>query len=74
MIFMLLCDVASVSQLCTFFPYSLHGSCEDYPTCDIAYNLVMPLSHASTHGRYSRIMGVTSLFKTGSGATEGVLD
>ena len=61
MIFMLLCDVASVSQLCTSFPYSLHGLCEDYPTCDIAYNAVMPLSRASTRGRYSRIEGVIDL-------------
>ena len=60
MLFMLLCDVASVSQLCTSFPYSLHGLCEDYLTCDIAYNAVMPLSRASTRGRYSRIVGVTS--------------
>ena len=60
MIFMLLCDVASVSQLCISFPYSLHGLCEDYPTSDIAYNAVMPLSRASTRGRYSRIMGVRS--------------
>ena len=48
------------SQLCIFFPYVLHGLCEDYPTCDIAYNAVMPLSHASTRGRYSRIEGITS--------------
>ena len=39
--------------------YSLHGLCEDYLTCDIAYNVVMPLSRALTHGRYSRIVGVT---------------
>ena len=61
MIFMLLCDVASVLQLCIFFLYSLHGLCEDYPTCDIDYNPVMPLSRASTRGRYSRIVGVTSV-------------
>ena len=42
------------------FPYSVHGLCEEYPTCDIAYNAVMPLSRASTRGRYIRIMGVTS--------------
>ena len=35
------------------------GCCEDYLTCDIAYNAVMPLSHASTRGRYNRIEGVT---------------
>ena len=35
------------------------GCCEDYLTCDIAFNVVMPLSHASTRGRYSRIEGVT---------------
>ena len=53
--------MASVSELCTSFPYSLHGLCEDYPTCDIAYNVVMPLSRASTRERYSRIMGVTTI-------------
>ena len=33
--------------------------CKDYLTCDIAFNAVMPLSRASTRGRYSRIEGVT---------------
>ena len=55
-----LCEVAIVSQLCIFFPYVLHGLCEDYLTCDIAFNAVMPLSRASTRRRYSRIEGVTS--------------
>ena len=58
-LFIYLCDVASVRQLCISFPYSLHGLCEDYPTCDIAYNAVMPLSRASTRGIYSCIVGVT---------------
>ena len=40
------------------FPYVFHGLCEDYLTCDIAFNAVMPLSRASTRGRYSRIEGV----------------
>ena len=44
------------------FPYLLHGCCEDYLTCDIAFNAVMPLSRASTRGRYSRIEGVTSSY------------
>ena len=35
------------------------GCCEDCLTCDIAFNAVMPLSRASTHGSYSRIEGVT---------------
>ena len=35
------------------------GCCEDYLTCDIAFNAVMPLSRASTCGRYSHIEGVT---------------
>ena len=35
------------------------GCCEDYLTCDIAFNAVMPLSHASTRRTYSRIEGVT---------------
>ena len=48
-----------ISQLCTSVPYVLHGLCEDYLTCDIAFNAVMPLSRASTRGRYSRIEGVT---------------
>ena len=56
---MYLCEVAIVSQLCIFFPYVLHGLFEDYLTCDIAFNAVMPLSRASTRGRYSRIEGVT---------------
>ena len=50
--------MAIVSQLCISFPYVLHGLCEDYLTCDIAFNAVMPLSRASTRGRYSRIEGV----------------
>ena len=54
-----LCEVAIVSQLCITVPYVLHGLCEDYLTCDIAFNAVMPLSRASTRGRYSRIEGVT---------------
>src|SRR3954465_4146328 len=54
-----LCEVATVSQLCISFPYVLHGLCEDYLTCDIAFNAVMPLSRASTRGRYSRIGCVT---------------
>src|SRR3954466_15712058 len=55
---MYLCEVAIVSQLCISFPYVLHGLCEDYLTCDIAFNAVMPPSRASTRGRYSRIEGV----------------
>ena len=35
------------------------GCCEDYVTCDIAFNAVMPLSRASTRGRYGRIEGAT---------------
>ena len=35
------------------------GCCEDYLTCDIAFNAVMPLSRASTRRRYSRVEGVT---------------
>ena len=54
-----LCEVAVVSQLCISFHYVLHGLCEDYLTCDIAFNAVMPLSRSSTRGRYSRIEGVT---------------
>ena len=56
-----LCEVAIVSQLCIFFHYVLHGLCEDYLTCDIACNAVMPLSRASTRERYSRIVGVTQV-------------
>src|SRR3954469_3687884 len=59
MLFMYLCEVAIVSQLCIFPLYLLHGLCEDYLTCDIAFNAVMPLSRASTRERYSRIEGVT---------------
>src|SRR4051812_25133279 len=57
---MYLCEVVIVSQLCISFPYVLHGLCEDYLTCDIAFNAVMPLSRASTRGRYNRIEGVTA--------------
>ena len=46
------------------------GLCEDYLTCDIAFNAVMPLSHATTCGRYSRIEGVTAL----SSAVEPSID
>ena len=53
--------MAIVSQLCISFPYVLHGLCADYLTCNIAYNAVMPLSSASTRGRYRRIEGVTAL-------------
>ena len=60
MLFMYLCDVASVSQLCISFPYVLNGLCEDSLTCDIAFNAVMPLSRASTRGRYSHIEVVSS--------------
>ena len=35
--------------------------CKDYPSCDIAFNVVMPLSRAPTRGRYSRIEGVTGM-------------
>ena len=43
------------------------GCCNNCLTCDIAFNAVMPLSHASTRGRYSRIEGVTELaFRLGS--------
>ena len=46
------------------FPYVLHGLCEDYLTCDIAFNAVMPLSRASTRGRYSRIEGVIGWYQS----------
>ena len=60
-LFMYLCDVASVSQLCTLpLLFIYMGCCEDYLTYDIALNVVMPLSRASTRRRYSRIEGVTS--------------
>ena len=36
------------------------GYCEDYLTCDIAFNVVITLSRASTRRRYSRIEGVTA--------------
>ena len=55
-----LCEVSIVSQLS--YPIIVHymGLCEDDPSCDIAFNAVMPLSRASTRGSYSRIEGVTS--------------
>ena len=43
----------------TFPTENHHGCCEDYLTCDIAFNAVMPLGRASTRARYSRIEGVT---------------
>ena len=43
-----------VSQLCISFPLLYYmGCCEDYLTCDNAFNAVMPLSRASTRGSYS---------------------
>src|SRR3954471_25083572 len=57
---MYLCEVAIVSRLCIFTLIYYMGLCEDYLTCDIAFNAVMPLSRASTRRRYSRIEGVTS--------------
>ena len=55
------------------FSYSVHGMCKDYPSCDIAYNAVMPLSRAPTRGRYSRIVGVTycASLPPGSGDRRG---
>ena len=44
--------------LCLFLIHYM-GCCEDYLTWDIAFNAVMPLSRASTRGRYSLIEGVT---------------
>ena len=46
------------------FPLCITWVCKDYLTCDIAFNAVMPLSHASTRGRYSRIEGVTSWYQS----------
>ena len=49
----------------SLFPYCITWVvCKDYLTCDIAFNVVMPLSRASTHGRYSRIMGVTCWYQS----------
>ena len=45
-------------KLCLFI---YMGCCEDYLTCNIAFNAVMPLSRASTRRRYSCIEGVTAL-------------
>ncbi|EMS54219.1 hypothetical protein TRIUR3_25301 [Triticum urartu] len=39
--------------------YMRGGRCKDYPSYDIAFNAVMPLSRAPTHERYSRIESVT---------------
>ena len=49
------------------------GCCEDYFTCEIAFNVVMPLSRASTRGRYSRIEGVTLLQCGGGGLPPGLM-
>ena len=65
-IYVLWCDVASVSQLCylpLFIIYYM-GCCNDCLTCDIAFNAVMSLSRASTRGSYSRIEGVTSWYQS----------
>ena len=44
------------------FPYCITWVvCEDYLSCDTAFNAVMPLSRASTHGRYSHIVGITKV-------------
>ena len=57
MLIHVLCEVAIAGQLRTSFLFHYMGCCEDYLTCDIAYNAVMPLSHAPTRGRYSRNHG-----------------
>ena len=53
------------------------GCCNDCLTCDIAFNAVMPLSRASTRGRYSRIEGVTDIpkaaFRTSYGSYEYIV-
>ena len=46
--------------------------CEDYLTCDIAFNAVMPLSRASRRGRYSRIEGVVLGLLTQLGQAQSV--
>ena len=60
--------MASVSQLCSP-PFNIYymGCCDDFLTCDIAFNAVMPLSRASTRGSYSRIGGVTNISLNGYG-------
>ena len=55
-----LCEVAIVSQLSLSHSCSLHGIVWRWPFLRLNHNAVMPLSRASTRGRYSRIMGVTS--------------
>ena len=53
------------------FPYCITWVvCEDYLTCDIAFNAVMPLSRASTRGRYSRIEGVTEILQGAAGTLQ----
>src|SRR4051812_13743688 len=59
MLFMYLCEEAIVSRLCIFTLIYYMGLCEDYLTCDIAFDALMPLSRASTRRRYSRIEGIT---------------
>ena len=74
MLFMYLCDVASVSQLCILSLLSIYmGCCEDYLTCDIDFSAVMPLSRASTRRRYSHIEGVTQGY-VGKASCDAYLD
>ena len=54
-----LCEVAIVSQLSLSHSCSLHGIVWRWPFLRRNHYAVMPLSRASTRGRYSRIMGVT---------------
>ena len=56
-----LCEVAILRQL--FIPF-LFSTCDVWrlPLLRQAYHAAMPLSHAPTRGRYSRIVGVTSRY------------
>ena len=54
-------EVAIVSQLSLSHSCSLHGIVWRWPFLQQNHNAVMPLSRASTRGRYSRIVGITGM-------------
>ena len=61
-IYVLCCDVASVSQLCCL-PFIIHITWDVVKIAQLAtyaFNAIMSLSRASTRGSYSRIEGVIS--------------
>ena len=59
------CDEDSSPALVVSKVLTLQHQHEENPSCENTYNAVMPLSRASTRGRYSRIVGVTKWMPLG---------